>query len=156
MKAKKVWTYVLFLLLPLAVGGISSFITSRGMPAYDLLNKPWFTPPKAVFPVIWFTLYVLMGVGMARVWLTEDPRRKPALGVFLLQLTLNLFWTVWFFGLQRYWLAFWWLVVLVLVVGWMVRRFSVVDRLAGLLQVPYLIWTIFATALNLGIYLLNR
>ena len=156
MKSKKIGTYAGLILLSLAVGGVSSFITVKGLPYYSQMAKPWFSPPDAVFSVVWTILYVLMGVGMARVWRTGSPKRKRALAVFLVQLAMNFLWTVWFFGLHQYLLAFLWLVLLVFVVLEMTRQFSLSDRLAGRLQIPYIVWGIFAAALNLGVWLLNR
>lgn len=156
MKTKKIGIYARFILLSLAVGGAASAITMRGMPVYDQMTKPWFSPPDALFPIVWTLLYVLMGIGMARVWLTRIPARKGALTVFLIQLAFNFLWTVWFFGVHKYLLAFLWLVLLVFVVAEMARRFALADKLAGRLQIPYLVWGIFASALNLAVWLLNR
>ena len=157
MKTKKnAGTYARFILLSLAVGGAASVVTMKGMPLYDQMAKPWFAPPDLVFPVVWTLLYVLMGIGMARVWLTKLPVRKGALVVFLIQLAVNFLWTVWFFGLHKYLLAFLWLVLLVFVVAEMSRWFSLADKVAGRLQIPYLLWGLFATALNLAVWLLNR
>ena len=75
MKRNKVLTYLLFLLLPLAVGGLAALVTYHGMPVYEQLEKPVFTPPSFLFPIVWNLLYVLMGIGAARVWLSQDPMR---------------------------------------------------------------------------------
>ena len=74
---------------------------------------------------------------------------------FVLQLILNFFWTVWFFGAGQYLLAFFWLLILLCVIGWMIAAFSKADPLAGRLQIPYLLWTGFAAVLNFSIFLLN-
>lgn len=156
MKPRKIGTYAGFLLLYLAVGGAAALVTARGLPYYDQMEKPWFSPPDAVFSVVWTILYILMGIGMARVWRSGAPSRNRTLRVFLLQLGVNFFWTVWFFGLHKYLPAFLWLVLLVFLVAEMARRFSLADKLAGRMQIPYLLWGIFAAALNLGVWLLNR
>lgn len=79
MKTRKVLTYVLFLAIPLAVGGLASLIAYHGMPTYQQLTKPPFTPPEAAFPVVWTILYLLMGVGGARVWCSGHPARRQAI-----------------------------------------------------------------------------
>ena len=79
MKRNKVLTYLLFLLLPLAVGGLAALVTYHGMPVYEQLEKPVFTPPSFLFPIVWNLLYVLMGIGAARVWLSQDPMRGQRL-----------------------------------------------------------------------------
>ena len=89
MKRNKVLTYLLFLLLPLAVGGLAALVTYHGMPVYEQLEKPVFTPPSFLFPIVWNLLYVLMGIGAARVWLSQDPMRGQRLRPFVLQLILN-------------------------------------------------------------------
>ena len=91
MKRNKVLTYLLFLLLPLAVGGLAALVTYHGMPVYEQLEKPVFTPPSFLFPIVWNLLYVLMGIGAARVWLSQDPMRGQRLRPFVLQLILNFF-----------------------------------------------------------------
>ena len=79
MKGKTFGTYLIFLLIPLAVGGLGALVTSAGMPAYEQLNKPFFTPPSLLFPIVWGILYVLMGIGGARVWLSPwNPRIADA------------------------------------------------------------------------------
>lgn len=155
MKRNAIGTYVLFVLIALAVGGLASWLTNQGMPAYEALRKPPFTPPAAVFPVVWTVLYVLMGLSAARVWRTEAPDRGRAIGLWALQLALNFLWTLWSFTLRWYLLAFLWLIGLVVVVALMVRAFLRIDRAAGWMQVPYLVWCCFATVLSGGVWWLN-
>ena len=69
---------------------------------------------------------------------------------------LNFLWTLLFFNLQLRLTAFFWLLALLGVVGWMVSQMERVDRTAAGLQIPYLIWLVFAGYLNFGVYLLNR
>ena len=142
-------------IVALAVGGLAALVTYHGMPVYEQLEKPVFTPPSFLFPIVWNLLYVLMGIGAARVWLSQDPMRGQRLRPFVLQLILNFFWTVWFFGAGQYLLAFFWLLILLCVIGWMIAAFSKADPLAGRLQIPYLLWTGFAAVLNFSIFLLN-
>lgn len=156
MKGKKYWTDLAFILSTLAVGGLSSIFVSRGMPAYEALAKPPLTPPSLVFPIAWSLLYLLMGYGAARVWRTGSPGRTGAIKTFGVQLALNFFWSLWFFGLQWHLFAFLWLLLLAAAILWMIRAFSPLDRTAARLQIPYLLWIAFAAYLNLGIWLLNR
>lgn len=155
MKKQQCKPYVLFLLLTAAVGGVGALVVNAGMPAYQVLKKPWFTPPDIVFPIAWSILYLLMAIGAARVWNTRSRLRGSAIRLFIVQLAMNFFWNVWFFGLQWFLVAFVWLLGLIFVIFLMIRSFSRLDRPAGLLQIPYLLWCCFAAALNLGIFLLN-
>lgn len=156
MKRKKGPVYALCIGVPLAVGALSSIITQNGMPRYELAIKPSFTPPSVLFPIVWTLLYILMGVGMARVWLTGAPGRRRAALLFAVQLAVNFLWTVWFFGLGAYGLAFWWLLLLMGLVVWMLLVFRRIDQAAGYLQIPYALWCAFAALLSRAIWLFNR
>lgn len=67
MTLKKYKPYLISIAIPLVIGGVSAFITMKGMPYYDMQRKPFFTPPNAVFPIVWTILYILMGISAARV-----------------------------------------------------------------------------------------
>lgn len=145
----------MFIGCSLGVGGLSSIITQNGMPAYDMAVKPSFTPPSALFPIVWTMLYILMGHGMARVWRTYDTRRRYALLPFCAQLAANFLWTLWFFGLHSYGLAFWWLLGMTALVVWMAVAFGRINTAAGWMQLPYVLWCLFAAILNHAIWMLN-
>lgn len=147
---------LLFLGLPLAVGGLASGLTAFGMPRYEALEKPFFTPPSLLFPMVWTLLYLLMGIGGARVWLSGRPQRQRAMWAFGLQLVVNFLWTVWFFGAGLYLPAFFWALLLLAAVGWMMEAFFQADPVAGRLQIPCLLWTGFAAVLNFAVFFLNQ
>lgn len=155
MKQQRLGPYAAFLLLTAAIGGLGALVVNAGMPAYHALNKPWFTPPDVVFPIVWSILYLLMAVGMARVWNTRSRQRDRALQLFLVQLAMNFMWNVWFFTLHWFVFGFLWLLALIVVILMMIRAFSGVDAPAGRLQVPYVLWCCLAAALNLGVAILN-
>ena len=156
-KWRKWAPYVGFVLLALAVGGLSGWLTRDGVELYNqTAQKPPLSPPGRVFPVVWSVLYVLMGLGAARVYLAPPSEaRRRGLGVFLLQLGFNFFWSILFFRLQAFGLALLWLAALWVLILGMLLAFRRVDRAAGWLQLPYLLWAAFAAYLNLGVWLLN-
>lgn len=154
-KWKRYLPEIVFIGLSLFIGLLGGLITNIGMPAYEAAAKPWFTPPKWVFPVVWTVLYLLMGYGMARVWKSRARNLPRCLILFGLQLALNFFWTVWFFLLQWYGFAFGWLIVLLGAVLLMALCFYRADRPAGLLQIPYVVWLLLAAALNYGVWMMN-
>ena len=156
MTLKKYKPYLKSIAIPLAVGGVSAFFTMKGMPYYDMQKKPFFTPPNAVFPIVWTILYTLMGVSAAMIWQSNDPKKKDALKTYALQLAVNFFWSVLFFGLHQYFLAFLWLLLLILLVAKMIKEFAQINLKAAKLQIPYLLWCIFAAAINFGVWWLNR
>lgn len=147
-------TYVKSILLPLVLGGIVGFLISTSM-NFDVLTKPALAPPSFLFPIVWTILYVLMGVSYGILKsnnLTDDNINL----IYYLQLGVNLLWPIAFFVLKWRLFAFVWILLLAILVANMVYKFYNKNRISGLLQIPYLIWVLFASYLNLGFYLLNR
>lgn len=157
MKTRTWKPYLLWTVLAEAVGALSGWLTREGMRLFKAETlKPPLTPPSFVFPVVWALLFALMGAGAARVYLTPPSReRRRSLALFAVQLAFNFFWSILFFSLRRYGLAFFWLVALWGLILWMTLSFRRADPLAGWLQLPYLLWTAFAAYLNLGVWVLN-
>lgn len=150
--------YIMSVLIALAVGGLSALLSMNGMELYEAtITKPALTPPGWVFSVVWTILYVLMGISAVRVWLTKDSvARSRGLNLYVAQLIVNFFWSLIFFNAQAFGFAVIWLLLLWVLVFLMIRQFYKVDRLAALLQIPYLIWLTFAAYLNIGVWILNR
>ncbi len=96
-----------------------------------------------------------MGISAYRVWVSSSPERKKALRAYGVQLLINAVWPVIFFRCEAYFAAFLWLLGLLVAAAVMVRRFARVGPLAARLQIPYLLWLLFAAYLNLGVWLLN-
>ncbi len=144
---------------PLAVGGISSIATISAIPTwYRGLSKPAWNPPDWVFGPAWTVLYILMGVAAWLVWRAGwgNSAVKVALVFFAVQLVFNGLWTVLFFGLRSPGAGLVEIIILwLLIVATMVLFFRV-DRLAGVLLLPYLAWVTFASALNAAVWSLNR
>lgn len=147
-------TYVKSILIPLVLGGIVGFIISGSMD-YNTLIKPLLAPPSIVFPIVWTTLYILMGVSYGILKSNNLTDGSIDL-IYYLQLGVNLLWPIAFFVLKWRLFAFFWIVFLAVLVAIMIYKFYNKNKLAGLLQIPYLIWVLFASYLNLGFYLLNR
>lgn len=156
MALKKYKPTLISIAIPLATGGLSAFFTMNGMEYFKTQEKPWFQPPDAAFPVVWTILYVLMGISAARVWKSNDPKKKKALKIYAVQLAVNFFWSIIFFGLHQYFLAFLWLLLLISLVAKMILEFAQIDKKAAKLQIPYLLWCCFAAVLNFGVWWLNR
>ena len=144
------------LAVPLAVGGLSAFASGSFSEQYAVVNKPPLSPPGWIFPAVWTVLYALMGIGAARVWLsTGSQKRNIGINLFVAQLVVNFFWSLIFFNLQAFGFAFFWLLVLLALVIWMACVFYKVDPLAGFLQIPYIVWLVFAAYLSAGVWILN-
>jgi tryptophan-rich sensory protein len=157
MDKNKIKTYVISILIALAVGGLGALFTSMGMDSFETLTKPALTPPSILFPIVWTILYVLMGIGAARVFMAPPTAtRNYALIVYFAQLIVNFFWSIIFFNLEAYGFAFFWLLLLWVLIITTIYLFSKIDKLSALLQIPYIIWVTFAGYLNLMIWLLNK
>lgn len=158
MIMKKQWkTYLFWILLAEGVGFLAGFLTREGTQLYnELAVKPALSPPAILFPIVWSVLYALMGIGAARVYLSEpSPARSAGLNVFVAQLVVNFFWSLIFFNAQAYGFALVWILLLwVLIIG-MILLFRRSDSLAAYLQIPYLLWVTFAAYLNWAVWRLN-
>jgi tryptophan-rich sensory protein len=153
----KIRPFIGFSALALLVGGLSSVITQGEMEAFSALRQPPLSPPGWVFPVVWTILYLLMGVGMAIVWRGSDgERRRSAVTIWGVQLAANFLWPLLFFLWQLRLLSLVWLVVMLILVANMTSEFEKTSVTAARLQIPYLLWLLFAAYLNLGVWILNR
>ena len=133
-------------------------MTRKGSKLYQAtIRKPPLSPPDVVFPIVWSILFALMGIGAARIWQAPpSAERKRSLRLFAAQLGFNFFWSIIFFNLQAFGVALLWLAALWVLIVMMIQSFRKVDRLAALLQIPYLLWVSFAAYLNFGVWRLNR
>ena len=127
------------------------------MKAFESLNQPPLSPPGWLFPIVWTILYILMGIASYLVFFTETEENKfRALAVYVLQLIVNFFWPIFFFGFELYFFAFLWLLLLWILILWTIREFRKINEMAAVLLLPYLLWVTFAGYLNFGIWWLNR
>jgi tryptophan-rich sensory protein len=116
---------------------------------YRELEKPVFTPPDRVFPVVWTALYAAMAASAWRIARRPpSPARRRALGLWATQLALNAAWTPLFFGARRPRAALGDLTALLGALGAYTATAARVDRPAAWLMAPYLGWSLFAFALN--------
>ena len=143
---------------PALVSALGALATYPNIPTwYAGLAKPVYTPPNWVFAPVWTLLYIMMAVAVWRI-LALPPatlRRRPALIAFFVQLALNGAWSWAFFALHSP--AAGLLVIIALLAALLatLELFWRLDRMAGFLLVPYLVWTCFATLLNYGVLKLN-
>ncbi len=142
----------------LAAGGIGTIFTTPAIRSwYPGLAKPAFNPPNWLFGPAWTVLYILMGIAAGFVWQlnTDTPGVTAALIVFLIQLVLNILWSVVFFGYRSLTgglivIGLLWIAILITLL-----RFWGLDQTAGILLIPYLAWVSFAGLLNFEIRRLN-
>lgn len=144
---------IINIIIPLLVGIIGSILGNPNN--FEMINKPEFSPPAIIFPIVWTILYVLMGISAYIVISNDDTNKKQAYIIYILQLIVNGLWSLFFFRFGWYLFSFFWIILLIILVIIMIDSFYKINKTAGYLQIPYLIWLIFASILNLSIYLLN-
>lgn len=149
-------TRLLFLAIPLAAGALAALFIRNSLPLYQQWVRPPLAPPAWLFPIVWTILYLLMGISSYLISVSLSPQRKNALSLYALQLFLNFLWPIVFFHFQAPLFALLILLLLWYTVFQMIQAFYLIFPLAGLLQIPYLLWLSFAAYLNLGIFFLNR
>lgn len=149
---KKLFFYIFITIL---IGVLPSVFVFKNMDTYNLLNKPALSPPSIVFPIAWTILYILMGISIYRVMQTDNKRKNDARLIYFIQLVINALWTPIFFGFNEYFLAFLWIIMLILLVITMIITFFKIDKISSYLNIPYLLWLLFASYLNFGIFVLN-
>ncbi len=150
-------TLLISIAVPLGVGGISALITMGAMENFGELSKPPLSPPAILFPIVWTVLYLLMGIASYLVLRgggsEEDTVR--ALALYGTQLFFNFFWSIIFFNLEWYGIAFLWLLIMFVLIVAAAVKFFKINKWAGILMLPYCLWVAFAGYLNLAIAFLN-
>lgn len=144
---------IIYSLLPI-VGGVLVGLIISGYMNYGDMVKPPLSPPSYIFPIVWTILYILMGISYFIA--TKDKENDKDLNqIYILQLLVNFFWPIIFFVLKMYFTAFFWIILLLILVIIMIKELLKNNKISGCLQIPYFIWLLFATYLNIGIFLLN-
>jgi tryptophan-rich sensory protein len=158
------WRVLVSVLVISTLGFLSGYLTQTGVTSwYRELNKPFFNPPNWVFGPAWTLLYILMGFSFGRIWQVAARSRYPiisiyakkGLGLFALHFILNLAWTPVFFAWQKPGFAIFIILTMLFLIGWLIKHFFRLDRVASFLLVPYFGWVAFASILNISIYWLN-
>lgn len=137
---------------------IGSVFTTPSIPGwYKTLNKPSFSPPNWIFGPVWTILFILMGISLYLIW-TDDKNnnaKKAPFIIFILQLLVNIFWSVAFFTIHSPGLALSVIAVLWLLILSTIISFRKISKLSAYLLIPYLFWVSFASILNFSIWKLN-
>lgn len=152
------WTELLiFIIGTELVGAISSLLSENFSSFYGELVKPPLAPPGILFPIVWAILYALMGISAYMIYVSdaESGEKTKALTLYAVQLFVNFMWSIAFFRFEQIGVAAAVLILLVILVTMMVMIFKKIRPLAGYLNIPYLLWVIFAVYLNIGFLLLN-
>ena len=151
----KIKVFVIAILIPLAVGALSAFLTKDNMDIYNRINMPPLAPPSWLFPVVWTILFILMGISSALIYLSDNKNKYDALKIYAVSLALNFCWSLIFFNLEAFLFAFVWLIILWIFILLTILEYAKINKTAAYLQIPYLLWVTFAGYLTFAIYLLN-
>ena len=172
---------IISILICQMAGFVGSFFTTPKIQTwYDTINKPSFTPPGSFIGLVWTILFFLMGYSLYLVWdknwksevsekekkakywnkITEklwkgEWREENAVLIFALQLVLNIFWSVFFFGLESPGLAFIEISMLWFAILFTIACFYRISKPAAYLLIPYIAWVSFAGFLNFTVWMMN-
>lgn len=146
---------IIIIIITFIVGSFFSFFTMNNMDTFKELKKP-INVPGVLFPVVWSIIYLLMSISCYIITTKDDKNKDNAIIWYGIQLIINSLWSLIFFGFSAYLFSFIWIILLLAIVIIMIVKFYKIDKTAAYLNIPYVLWILFAGFLNLGIYILNR
>jgi len=157
MKKIRLTELLIFVVFTELTGLLSAILSGGFAQMYSSFEKPPFSPPGWLFPVAWTILYALMGISAYIIWNSDKnlTSRKKGLTVYGLQLLLNFLWSIIFFRFKLPLAALIDLILLIVSVTAMILIFRKNSKLASLINIPYIIWLLYAAYLNTGIVILN-
>lgn len=150
--------FIINIAIPLGIGAIGAIFTAKSVNTwYQTLNKPSFNPPDSVFQPVWTTLFILIGISAYLVWQKREQIQNfpRTVAIYLMQLLLNLMWSFIFFQVRLIGLALFEIIIFLIVIIINARMFYKIDKTAGLLFIPYILWVSFATLLTYNLFILN-
>ena len=157
LKKQEVKLYLGTVVLLELLGALVAFVIRDGIEVLGMGIRPVISPPAVLFPIVWTILYALMGIGLARIFSREESMAKTiGINLFWVQLLFNLMWGVFFFNLQAYGFALVWLLIMLLLIFMMILVWRLIDPVAAWLQIPYLLWVIFAAVLNASVWWMKK
>jgi len=157
MSKKYLFSLLISILVVFSAGFIGSLFTTPNISTwYAFINKPSFSPPNWLFAPAWTLLYILMAISAFLIWQERDNlKTKQALTFYGIQLILNTLWSIIFFGMHNPGLASLEIIILWLFILITLIKFYKINKTAGLLFIPYLLWVSFASILNLFVWMIN-
>lgn len=146
---------IIIICITFVVGSFFSWFTMNNMDTFKELAKP-INIPGILFPIVWSILYLLMSISCYIITESSNKDKDYAILIYIIQLIINSTWSLIFFGFGVYLFSFIWLLLLLSMIIVMIIKFYKINKKAAYLNIPYLLWVIFAGYLNFGIYLLNK
>lgn len=155
MKKPKITELLIFIVATELVGALSGLLAGNSFSFYKELIKPPLSPPGWIFPVMWAILYALMGISAFIIYTSDVKEKHLALIIYGTQLFVNFMWSIVFFRFKMFGLSVAVILILLGLIIAMIITFRRIRPLAAYLNIPYLLWILFASYLNIGILLLN-
>lgn len=155
MKKIDIKKLLFYIFITFLIGITPSIFIFRSIDLYNYINKPLFSPPSIIFPIVWTILYIIMGISIYMIMESKKEGKKNARLIYYIQLISNALWTPIFFGLREYFLAFLWILMIIVFVIIMILSFYKINKISAYLQIPYLLWLIFASYINFYVFVLN-
>ena len=155
MLKNKFLSFSLFALITYSASFIGAFATINFKdPWYSSLNKPYFNPPDWIFGPVWTTLYLMMTISIWLYWNSKNKNMKTVY-IYLIHLIFNTTWSIVFFVFHNIVLALLVLLTLICFIILLIKKFVYINKLSAYLLIPYLLWCLFALALNISLIILN-
>ena len=131
---QKIWRYLIPVAAALLAGGLAALLTQGDFAKYAAMEKPPLSPPALLFPIVWTILYTLMGISMAIVILSDAPtfQKRKSVKIYAWQLFFNFLWSILFFRFDAYLLAFFWIVILFILIAAMIKQFYKISKITSL------------------------
>ena len=152
MKLKKI---IFYIFITIFIGSFFTLFITGSFGIYQEINRPVLSPPSIVFPIVWTILYILMAISLYLVSESKNQDKDKSYLIYIVQLFANSIWPLFFFKFRFFLVSFLIILLLIYLVIKMILEFSKHNKIASYLQIPYLLWLLFAAYLNLAVFLLN-
>ena len=154
MTKKKYLSLFIILLITFLASAIGGFTTtSFKEPWYSQIILPSYNPPSWVFAPVWTSLYVMMSIAIWKIWINLFDLKL--LKLYFIHLFFNGTWSVVFFGFHQIGLALVNLIIIIIFIIMLMKKYLIKDKLSFYLMIPYFLWSSYALILNSSIFLLN-
>ena len=154
MKRINITELLIFIVSAELTGALSRLLSGNSFEFFEILTKPPFSPGW-IFPIVWFILYALMGFAAYLIYKSDSKGRNSALVIYWAQLFLNFLWSIVFFRFNLTGLSVAVILALLVIVTFMIFKFGKINTKAAAINIPYLLWLLYASYLNIGILSLN-
>ncbi len=157
MKKHSISDILLFIITAELTGAVSALLSGGFSDFYMKFEQPPLLPPAWLFPVVWAILYALMGFSAYLIHSSEGSpaAKQQALRIYCAQLAVNFLWSIVFFRFEAPRAAFLVILLLLVLIAAMLMSFRKIRPAAACINLPYLLWVMFATYLNLATAILN-